>query len=116
MNQGPQIIIKSEVLGDHTMWILDFDCCKDISLDKAGVEQGVIAFYKNDPFYPRPGCDNKNDQALWEKFRVRFLEVSENILGSQSPEAGLPALWVDTVEKRAGTRHPKTIAPDNLLT
>jgi hypothetical protein len=51
------------------MWILDFDCCKNISLDEAGMEEAVIAFYKNDLFYPRPGCDDKNDQALWRVFR-----------------------------------------------
>ena len=108
---APQTVIKSEVLGDHTMWILDFDCCKNISLDEAGMEQAVIAFYQNDPFYPRPFCDDKNDQALWRVFRDRFLEESENILGSQSPEAGLATLWVDMVEKRAGTRHQKPSQP-----
>ena len=107
-NQAPQTIIESEVLGDHAVWILDFDCCKHISLDKAGVEQAVMAFYKNDPFYPRPGF-NEKDQALWAQFRVRFLEASKNMLGSQ--EAGLPELWVDMVEKKAETRHQNQSSP-----
>lgn len=72
-NQAPQNIIKSEVLGDHTMWILDFDCCKHVSLDKVDVVEAVLAFHKNDPFYSRPEC-NEKDRALWTKSRARCLK------------------------------------------
>lgn len=93
--------IGSEKLGEHVIWILDFDCCRQMTLDEKGVEQAVAAFYRNDPYYPRPGRDNSMDQALWEEFKHRFLQVSEAILGQGSPEARLPALWVDLVEQRS---------------
>jgi hypothetical protein len=46
---------QCKYLGLHEMWTLDFDCCQPISLDEIGVEQACTAFFKNDPFYPRPG-------------------------------------------------------------
>lgn len=96
-------IITSGALGDHLVWILDFDCCKQMSMDEKGVNQAVAAFYKNDPFYPRPGRDNIKDQALWIEFKTRFIEASRAILHSKSSEAFLPTLWVDLVEQRGQT-------------
>ena len=92
--------IKGEKLGDHIVWILDFDCCRTMTLDANGVEQAVTAFYRNDPYYPRPGRDNSADQVLWKEFKQRFLEASAAILGQEGPEARLPALWVGLVEQR----------------
>ena len=93
--------IESETLGEHVVWILDFDCCKLMTLDAKGVEQAVAAFYKNDPYYPRPGRDSSADRVLWEEFRERFLEASAAVLGQGGPEARLPALWVSAVEQRS---------------
>ena len=72
-----------------------------MSLDEKGMEQAVAAFYRDDPYYPRPGRDNGMDQALWKEFKHWFLEASNAILGEGSPEAGLPALWVDLVEQQS---------------
>ena len=94
-------IIDSENLGEHAVWILDFDCCRTLTLNEKGVEQAVAAFYRNDPYYPRPGRENNVDQVLWEEFKHRFLEASEDILGQGSPEARLPRLWVNLVERRS---------------
>ena len=94
-------IITAEKLGDHVIWILDFDCCRPMTLDAKGIEQAVAAFYKNDPYYPRPGCNGGADQVLWKEFKERFLEVSAPVLGQGGPEASLPALWVGLVEQRA---------------
>ena len=91
--------IKSDKLGEHVIWILDFDCCRHMSLDEKGVEQAVAAFYGNDPYYPRPGRENSMDQALWKEFKQRFLEASDTIFGQGSRETRLPALWVDLVEQ-----------------
>ena len=92
--------IEGAVLGNHVVWILDFDCCRTMTLDAKGVEQAVAAFYRNDPYFPRPGRDNGADQILWKEFKEGFLEASSAILGSSGPEARLPALWVDSVEQR----------------
>lgn len=102
--EGPlahDTVIKSHSLGEHVVWILDFDCCKPLPLDEKGVDQAVTAFYKNDPFYPRPKRGDLGDQRLWTVFKDRFLETSESILTIGSPEAHLPALWVELVEHRA---------------
>lgn len=53
--------IISNVLGEHTVWVLDFDCCRKTSMDEDGVKQAVKAFMSNDHYYPRP----KASQALW---------------------------------------------------
>ena len=92
--------IEGGELGDHVVWILDFDCCRTMNLDAKGVDQAVAAFYRNDPYLPRPGRDNGADQVLWKEFKVRFLEASSAILGPRGPEARLPALWVGSVEQR----------------
>ena len=72
---------QCEFLGEHGMWILDFDCCRAISLDEVGVEQACAAFFKNDPFYPRPGGGEKADEVLWVAFKRKFLSTSWKILG-----------------------------------
>lgn len=49
-------IIKADTilnsLGDHCMWVLDFDLCREMSMDEAGVQQAVRAFQQSEPFYP----------------------------------------------------------------
>ncbi|KAL8669292.1 MAG: hypothetical protein Q9168_006109 [Polycauliona sp. 1 TL-2023] len=92
--------LQSPILGDHCLWLLDFDLCKDMSQDEAGVKQAVAAFYKNDPFYPRPGKNGEVGRQLWEEFKEQFLLSSEAILGNDRSEARLPGLWVAMVEKR----------------
>ena len=55
---------QSEYLGVHCMWILDFDCCRPIWMDEEGIDQACAAFFKNDPFYPRPGSGEAADEEL----------------------------------------------------
>ena len=93
-------VIKSCFLGEHVVWILDFDCCRTMSLNERGVEQAVAAFWRNDPYYPRPRSGNVKDESLWTVFRETFLDTSGAILRPESPEASLPTLWIDLVEQR----------------
>ncbi|KAK8124203.1 hypothetical protein PG999_004121 [Apiospora kogelbergensis] len=95
-NSAPQF--SSTFLGGHSLWILDFDCCKPLSLDDAGVEQAARAFLKNDPFYPRPG--RTNSYGLWEEFRSEFLQYSRLILDSQD----LPTKLMDRIEELVGEK------------
>ncbi|KAI4129772.1 MAG: hypothetical protein LQ338_002082 [Usnochroma carphineum] len=106
--------MTSHCLGEHEIWILDFDCCRDMSLDGAGVKQAVEAFYRNDPYFPRPGSNNPNNQALWDEFKDCFLETSNDILAQESPEARLPALWVDMVEEEGQHRSDRPNPADSL--
>lgn len=65
------------------------------------VEQAIITFYKDDPFYPCPRRDNLEDLTCWNEFKEQSLEASEAMLDQGMPEARLPALWVDLVEQRS---------------
>lgn len=73
-------VFRSQYLGTHCMWILDFDCCRPLSMDEAGIEKACIAFFRNDPFYPRPGSGRADDERLWTVFKERFLIASRRIL------------------------------------
>jgi hypothetical protein len=43
-----------------------------MTLNVAGVWQACDAFFRNDPFYPRPGSVDERDQTLWEEFRIEL--------------------------------------------
>ncbi|KAF2259872.1 hypothetical protein CC78DRAFT_425526, partial [Lojkania enalia] len=45
---------KSELLGPHNIWLLDYESCKPLAMEEDGLDQAVDAFYRNDPYYPRP--------------------------------------------------------------
>jgi hypothetical protein len=78
---SPTPSFHSDFLGQHTMWILDFDRVKTITIYKAGVEQACAAFYKNDRFCPRPSGREAADVMLWAVFKECFLEASNRFLG-----------------------------------
>ncbi|ETS73108.1 hypothetical protein PFICI_15283 [Pestalotiopsis fici W106-1] len=87
-------------LGGHNLWILDFDCCKSMSMNKEGVHRAAQAFLRNDPFYPCPGRENKEDQELWKHFRAQFLEASSYLLHDDDEASRiLPNLLMETIEK-----------------
>ena len=67
--------IHSNVLGEHAMWLLDFDCCRQMLMDEKEADQAVAAFFKNDPFYPRPSTRGSRDQALWDVFCKKYREL-----------------------------------------
>lgn len=100
-SSSPAVI--SNVLGDHTMWILDFDCCRKMSMDESGVEQAVKAFLRNDPFYPRPDCC----KVLWEAFRDEYLQTSVRIIydcrndDNHRRKGSLPSSFVEAIERRS---------------
>ena len=75
------LTFQSDYLGVHCMWVLDFDCCRSISVNEAGVEQACTTFFKNDPFYPRPGTGEAADEDLWTVFKKRFVQPSMRVLG-----------------------------------
>ena len=79
------------------MWILDFDCCRAISVDEKGIEQACTAFFKNDPFYPRPGGGEAADEELWVVFKTKFLSASREIL--EGDEVWLAERFVRRVEE-----------------
>jgi hypothetical protein len=70
---------------DMALWMLDFDCVRRISMDEGGMRQAVDAFWRNDPYFPRPWADNHTleDKELWDVFVDEFLSESERILARQ---------------------------------
>lgn len=90
-------------LGPHALWILDFDCCRDLSLDTEGINMAAERFWRNDPFYPNPDYKCPADQHLWEQFRDRFLETSGLILRDKGQhEQSLPGLLVARIVETIG--------------
>lgn len=85
--------IFSNALGEHAMWLLDFDRCRTMTMDEKGVDQAVAAFFRNDPYYPRPG------QLLWKVFRDRFLQTSSDLTSGN-----LPDLFIERIEEEQRKR------------
>ncbi|EIT79279.1 hypothetical protein AO1008_10273 [Aspergillus oryzae 100-8] len=66
----------TNVLGEHTLWMLDFDLCRSMAMDLEGVKQAANAFCRNDPFYPRPHTDQ------WIAFSRQYLQTSADLAHS----------------------------------
>ncbi|KAF3011155.1 hypothetical protein E8E13_011503 [Curvularia kusanoi] len=67
---------------DIVVWMLDFDCVSRVSMDREGFQQAAGAFWRNDPYFPRPWARNYSteDRRLWEVFVEEFLCECEVIL------------------------------------
>ncbi|KAF1978246.1 hypothetical protein BU23DRAFT_550300 [Bimuria novae-zelandiae CBS 107.79] len=97
-------VFRSAYLGTHSLWILDFDCCQRFEMDEAGVEKACEAFFKNDPFYPRPGSEEAADEERWKVFKRRFLVASRRILGGSGGDAALPERLIEMIENEGNAR------------
>ncbi|CAG8937269.1 unnamed protein product [Penicillium salamii] len=94
--------MKSTVFGEHSLWILDFDLCRTMEMSSGGAVQAAAAFWRNDPYYPRPG----KDSSLWNVFREHYIHVSEACGGeTKSVERRmLPRYFIDLVEQEGKLR------------
>ena len=103
---------------DMALWMLDFDCVRRISMGERGLRQAVDAFWRNDPYFPRPWAHNhtQEDEELWNVFVFEFLSESKRIFARQmasdrGPDVrakyekrmALAMWWVEEVEAE-GTR------------
>lgn len=61
------------------LWLLDFNQCREITLDDRGVTQAINAYWQNDPYYPRPCSPGHPDQAIWDLFSMAYVEHSDLI-------------------------------------
>jgi hypothetical protein len=103
---------SSQYLGEHVMWILDFDSVRHMSMSEAGLQQACAAFFRNDSFYPRPGGTEAADDELWKEFKARFLETGLGILGEGSSYTDLPGRLMEMIEEEG---HRKRERKDELL-
>lgn len=103
----PTFEMNSPIFGEHSMWVLDFDCCRRMEMNSEGVTQAAAAFWRNDPYYPRP----EKDSSLWSVFRERYLQVSEACGGDGSePKAAeqrrvLSKDFIELVEQEGKRRN-----------
>jgi len=90
---------------DLVIWMLDYDCVRDMPITREGVQQAVKAFYQNDAYFPRPHFFGhiKEDVDLWTMFKAEFLRASSEILNKQDFE--LAELWVEMVEDEGRRRN-----------
>ncbi|KAJ6783097.1 hypothetical protein PWT90_05919 [Aphanocladium album] len=90
--------LPSAAFGIHAIWILDFDCCKELEMTEAGMRRAAQCFWRNDPFYPRPGAKNAKDQRMWELFKERFIQRSNILLSRENEQVKkLPELLVQVI-------------------
>lgn len=77
--------MKSTVFGAHSMWVLDFELCRRVTVDAAGVVQAAAAFRCDDPYctYPR----SEKYPSLKNVFRERHIQVSEACGEPQAAES-----------------------------
>ncbi|MCJ1271781.1 hypothetical protein MMC22_011686 [Lobaria immixta] len=83
------------------LWLLDFNQCKSIRMDDAGVNQAVAAFWQNDPYYPRPCPPGHPDAELWEIFEARYIHHSDKKLDSKAQGRNLARQFIDGVVAEA---------------
>ncbi|KAJ4403416.1 hypothetical protein N0V85_005099 [Neurospora sp. IMI 360204] len=118
---GSKPFTQEGVFGPHAMWLLDFDCCKKMTIpteddneeaEVAYLEDVAKAFWRNDPWYPRPPDKNRAgsehyvaDGQLWEKFTRRYMETSEEIMEGKGKDEWvreLPGKAMDMIVKTRG--------------
>ena len=107
-------------LGSHAMWLVNFDCCEKMALpttedadetdETEFLTTAARAFWRNDPYYPRPPADHTPDSdladgKLWEGFRKRYTQTSEEILerkGEDERVKMLPGKAMAMIENTRG--------------
>lgn len=101
---GTSHAFTSDVLGPHVLWVLDFDCCRDMGMNRDGIQQAARCFWRNDPYYPRPCNPSLLGYNLWVLFKDRFLTASEEILDIEGRENDrhLPGLLIEEIVRTQG--------------
>ncbi|KAI1122160.1 zinc finger protein-domain-containing protein [Nemania abortiva] len=93
------LMMRSPVLGKHCLWMLDFDRCRPMTMDDAGLEKATRAFWENNRYYPRPVKGVGEDSLLWHHFKHCYLEESSYIVGlGDVRQHGLPRNFIAMIE------------------
>ena len=92
-----------------SLWLLDFDACRDISLDQAGVDLACKAFVETEAYFPRPHSLDDVAQELWKLFGQQYIATAERIL--EHSHQDLSVKFLDGV-----TRLLRRQAPSQSLT
>lgn len=88
------------------IWVLDFNQCRSISMDEAGIDIAVEAFFLNDPYYPRPMGAVTSDLDLWQAFQDRYLKRSREIVAGEDGEGmkSLPERFIERLLEKQRER------------
>ena len=97
---GTDSYVSNDYFGKHVtqLWMLDYDKCRDLTMNNEGMKMAAISAEDNDPYYPKPHMSRKSDQELWEKFKTRYLVASDNILTKDNVQGemlGFPARFIE---------------------
>jgi hypothetical protein len=60
--------------------MLGFNQCRKIWPDDKGVRTAVQAFFINDPYFPRPLCEDGVEKELWAAFVKAYLETGDVVM------------------------------------
>ncbi|KAF7542594.1 hypothetical protein G7Z17_g11443 [Cylindrodendrum hubeiense] len=81
-----------------TLWLLDFNQVRQITMDETGIAMAIEAFNINDPYYPKPLQQHPIAQELWNTFARRYLRMSLDILRGETDDIQkLPGLFLNGV-------------------
>lgn len=80
-----------------TLYLLDFNQVRTITLDEAGVDLAVDAFYANDPYFPRPFVQDSIAKLVWNAFVSSYKHTSSQILDGNMT---LPTMFITRVMDR----------------
>lgn len=87
------------------IWVLDFNQCRQMSMDEAGCQQAALAFWDNDPYYPRP--TNNDEQEMWKYFAHCYLDQASRVLVNCRDDIGrLPGFFISRVKAIGDERFP----------
>ncbi|KAI0179435.1 zinc finger protein-domain-containing protein [Hypoxylon sp. FL1284] len=100
-NPGTEDLTRRET----RLFVIDFNQVRDISMDDAGVELAVEAFFLNDPYYPRPREGSKLQQELWNSFVRNYLDTADVVLGIHNDYRILPRKFISGVIKRIAQKN-----------
>ena len=97
------------------LWLLDFNQCTSMSMNPNGVAKAVGAFWRNDPYYPRPvfteHAESAKDAQLWENFAAEYLKQSAFVAEESVTEMGLPQQFIEGIVAEAKKRSSVASGP-----
>ncbi|KAM0350703.1 hypothetical protein ACHAPU_003197 [Fusarium lateritium] len=106
---GSEVVSETEVT--TRIWVLDFNLCSLFDEETAiehpaeVIDQLVISFFENDPYYPRPTADGEVERQVWDAFKAAYISTAEGILSGANADdslSKLPQKFIDTCIERCG--------------
>ncbi|MDI1493131.1 MAG: hypothetical protein OHK93_004918 [Ramalina farinacea] len=97
------------------MFVLDFNQCRSIEMNKEGMETAAEAFVINDPYCPRPHHADEGIRNLWVYFCQVYREMAVEVGG---PELGretideLVGWFLESIDARVRARKSREVGTE----